>query len=790
MPRIIVQRNNKTYKEFFLRPFQTQITVGSDGDNHLIVADLQVRKHHFVIRKKNASYFLEPLDEVPDIYLNRKLVTKPVELCSGDVIELGSHKLIFDDELNRAVATKNKKRVRRVNDRSLNQVNEETSVLVQEIDEAGGKSSVDQKITDDEDIDYCLVAIYGPYLGKVYPLNKVTTKIGRDNLLNDIIIDRTVDGKKDTSISRRHATIVHSEGFYYLLDKRSKTRTRLNNKVLKEDEVLQLSPNDEIEIVSDRVSTIFRFCRADDLKFARPRKSGSWWIRNRHRLGWLISILALIILSMLVYVYANKLRITQIKPKELTLENGVFYTFNEMSLSQQAIENGSKAIFAPSVADLNGDKYVDLVFFDNLGYLNAIDGKTKRDLWESSPQFRANQNLCATIADVDGNGWQDVVFVQFNAIVSALEGKTGIEFWSSPILGGNFIVPPIVTQLDGDGKPDVLAITREGIIHFAFGKFGEPEWQMRALPAQINACAALDYDDDGKHEIVMATAKNKILLIKFVSHEITTSELADAAGMLKNDTLMSIYVDKTGKKGALFISQTRNGKLLLNDAGRKLLRLKPLPAGFSANSTVVRLLRNANNMATPYLAIIAENRIFCYELDKFFREGEIEPLWKIQVPGGKFFAKQSILADIDKDGIQDIVVPVFPPGIGVVSGKNGSLKTSFVAKNKDEALPLGTPVVADFENDGDFDVLLRLADNRFQIFKTNSRILPGAVLWGQWNENFFETGRRKFGMGENWFYSLVILISSLLIFTIFAINFVLIERRRSFFPKPGMEKRK
>ncbi|NOZ60982.1 MAG: FHA domain-containing protein, partial [Calditrichaeota bacterium] len=325
MPRIVVKRNNRTYKEFLLRPFQSRVTVGSHSDNDLILADIGVREHHFAIYKKNSHYFLEPLDGVTTTTLNGKNVIASTQIKSGDVIEVGAHKLLFENELHEAHSVETADTVGYDDDLAESEVETETpekdvatakpkKEIVNKIDEMAAEEQPKKPAVETEEESsepHFLIAIYGPYLGNVYQLNTVTTKIGRDRLLNDIVIDRTPSGKIDASISRRHATIVHSEGCYYILDKRSKTRTRINGKELIPDQVLQLYPNDEVEIVSDRKSTILRFCPKNRMNFSRPKKSGTWWLRNRHRVGLFFSVAVILILALVIFKFAKQLSIAQ-----------------------------------------------------------------------------------------------------------------------------------------------------------------------------------------------------------------------------------------------------------------------------------------------------------------------------------------------------------------------------------------------------------------------------------------------------------------------------------------------
>jgi Mg-chelatase subunit ChlD len=70
------------------------------------------------------------------------------------------------------------------------------------------------------------------------PLDKKLVRIGRD-LSNDIVIPKK-------SVSSFHATIEYKTGYYYLEDHRSTNGTKLNNKLIRENNAIRLKSGDTI----------------------------------------------------------------------------------------------------------------------------------------------------------------------------------------------------------------------------------------------------------------------------------------------------------------------------------------------------------------------------------------------------------------------------------------------------------------------------------------------------------------------------------------------------------------
>jgi pSer/pThr/pTyr-binding forkhead associated (FHA) protein len=151
---------------------------------------------------------------------------------------------------------------------------------------------------------YYLLCIYGFYTGRKFRVKKGITRIGRDKKLNDLIIQKNSKGILDRSVSRRHASIRYKNNRYFVMDKRSKTRTWLNKQRIDPDDKALLHPGDEIEIISDTKNHIFRFVEEGDWDFTFPKRAGKWHIRNRLKL---LNTLSVIICALAVVLCFNAL---------------------------------------------------------------------------------------------------------------------------------------------------------------------------------------------------------------------------------------------------------------------------------------------------------------------------------------------------------------------------------------------------------------------------------------------------------------------------------------------------
>lgn len=105
-----------------------------------------------------------------------------------------------------------------------------------------------------DNAEYCLVQLYGPELGKKYPLTTGEDEltIGRDEK-NFIVVDLD-------NVSRRHAQIAMRDGKFFVSDLKSTNGTYLNDEELKIEQPLR--SGDQVKIGG----AIFKFLAGDNVE--------------------------------------------------------------------------------------------------------------------------------------------------------------------------------------------------------------------------------------------------------------------------------------------------------------------------------------------------------------------------------------------------------------------------------------------------------------------------------------------------------------------------------------------
>ena len=320
-------------------------------------------------------------------------------------------------------------------------------------------------------------------------------------------------------------------------------------------------------------------------------------------------------------------------------------------------------------------------------------GSTSGDLTTRGHDYEA----AASIADLDGDGWKEIVglatdssrvyvFDRFGSVKPGwprvtYDNVSNGRFWSSPAIG----------DLNNDGSKEI--VFAQGLTVYAFRANGT-EWR----------------DGDSN------AATTGVFKVLSSAYNFGTPVLADLDG---NGVLDIIYGDFAGKVNAWRPDGT-------NLPGFPI----QLPASISASLAVGFL----DGPADTQLDIVAiTGQLFSNSagdsLYAFRANGQRRPGFPVHVTAyGNNKAPSPALADINNDGYVDIVCASTNGGIYVYD-RNGAIVPPF-SNLRYSTFPSGasesSPVVADINGDGFNDIIIGDENSTLSAFSgANGTMLPG-----------------------------------------------------------------
>jgi hypothetical protein len=213
-----------------------------------------------------------------------------------------------------------------------------------------------------------------------------------------------------------------------------------------------------------------------------------------------------------------------------TEQKGLFAFNHDGSVRWSVDRWGGNA--APLLTDLNGDGKLESVWFSDGGTVTALDanaGTFRWSFWTGSYGVKPGSiSITGNAADLDNDGKKEVVFIarhatdadnyrnnHFGMFVLNHDGR--LKWWKQPDWGNPLsYTHPILHDLNGDGKKDILAMDWNTIGHkpgnweklgqanvFAYDHSGTLLWRTQVDNSWSNDDLGLaDVDGDGSMEVL------------------------------------------------------------------------------------------------------------------------------------------------------------------------------------------------------------------------------------------------------------------------------------------------
>lgn len=389
----------------------------------------------------------------------------------------------------------------------------------------------------------------------------------------------------------------------------------------------------------------------------------------------------------------------------------VFLLLQMPASAQPAIKwsfNTKDASFGQSAAaDIDGDGKLEIVFgcYRNDSMIYALNAENGSLLWKFNARGSAEgcNDVAPLIYDVDGDGKPEVIVPSScNPKTFCFDGKTGALKWSCNTRGSDS--PPTIADVDGDGKVEILHGEFGGYVICINAEDGSIAWE---IPVDTKswiqtAPTILDADGDGNLDFIVASwnavnkADNKIYAYRAKDQKLLwTRPLNDVVyhGTAVGD------LDADGKP-ELLIGCYNDTLYCLNAKDGSAKWTYSVGNSFYVGGPAQ--IADLDNDGKCEVVFSAWFSIVALRADG-------SRFWQYDIPGYKQSFRGAAIADVNNNVYPDVI---FGTDGGSVIGLNGQDGTLIFNKNLrsdygDSLFALDhAPLISDFDKDGTIDVFI------------------------------------------------------------------------------------
>ena len=214
-------------------------------------------------------------------------------------------------------------------------------------------------------------------------------------------------------------------------------------------------------------------------------------------------------------------------------------------LAKAVMPDSNETYCSPVIADLQNNGTLQVVFGtggENHGgamWVANFSDLVNNDL-SNSIMLSSNSSkgfiAPASLADFNGNGYLDIIIQSYSGEIMRFDGLTLTQQWSVVVANSESSAAPVIGNfIGGDLTPDVFAVCNKGVAPSFFdhyqvminGETGQVEWKDSISDLHFASANAFDSNQDGRDEVLISVNQingyfqHELLLIDFQNNNIS-----------------------------------------------------------------------------------------------------------------------------------------------------------------------------------------------------------------------------------------------------------------------------